>query len=259
EAIESVRMQRNVRWELVIVLDAASAQAAQVAHAEAIRAPGQIIIVGAAGGAPGGLSAARNLGIAQSRAAAVAFLDADDVLEPDALARRLAALDAHPDTAMVYGSTLYWHSWTGSTADRGRDFVPDLGVVPRRVYPAPTLVPPLLDGSAAVPCTCSLLVRRWALEACGGFDPEFRDLYEDQVFYARIALRFPVVAEDWILDRYRQHRDSMSARADSARQREARANFLDWLEREIESIGVRDESLARTLVREQWKVQHPRL
>jgi glycosyltransferase involved in cell wall biosynthesis len=259
EAIESVRRQREVRWELVIVLDAASERGAQVARDAATRVPDRVTIVGSEGGVPVGLSAARNLGIAHSRAPAIAFLDADDVLEPDALVRRLAALDTHPAAAMVYGSTLYWHSWTGRPVDRARDVVPDLGVAPGIAHAPPTLVPHLLDGTAAVPCTCSILVRRWALEASGGFDEAFRELYEDQVFYTRIALRFPVVAEDWVLDRYRQHGDSMSARASSGSQREARVRFLDWLDREVETAGVRHDSLARTIARERWKVRHPRL
>jgi glycosyltransferase involved in cell wall biosynthesis len=259
EAIESVRAQRDVRWELVIVLDAAPEQGAQVARDVATHAPDRVKIIGSAGGVPMGLSAARNLGIANSQAPAVAFLDADDVLEPDALVRRLAVLDAHPDAAMVYGSSLYWHSWTGHPADRGRDFVPELGVEPGMAHAATTLVPHFLDGTAAVPCPCSILVRRWALEASGGFDEAFRDLYEDQVFYTRIALRFPVVAEDWVLDRYRQHRDSMSARANSGSQRDARLRFLNWLERESDAAGVSRDSLARTIERERWKLRHPRL
>jgi glycosyltransferase involved in cell wall biosynthesis len=259
EAIESVEAQRDVRWELVIVLDAASEGCARVARESVSHSPDHMSIVGSTGGMAAGLSAARNLGIAHSHGSSVAFLDADDLLEPEALVRRLATLNAHPEAAMVYGSTLYWHSWTGLPADRARDAVPALGIEPGVAHPAPTLVARFLDGTAAVPCTCSIMVRRWALEATGGFDAAFRDLYEDQVFYTRLGLRFPVVAEDRVLDRYRQHGQSMSARADHTRQREARARFLDWLERAMDAAGQRHDPLVRTIARERWKLRHPRL
>ena len=45
----------------------------------------------------GGQAITRNLALASSRGALVRNLDQDDVLTPDALARDIAALDAHPD------------------------------------------------------------------------------------------------------------------------------------------------------------------
>jgi GT2 family glycosyltransferase len=187
----------------------------------------------------------------------IAFLDSDDVLEPHALVTRLAALEAHPGAAMVFGSSLYWHSWTGEAMNR--DYVPALGVAPGTVYSPPSLVPRFLDGSAVVPCPSSILVTRAAIEAVGGFDESVRNIYEDQAFLARIALRFPVLAEGRVLDRYRQHSDSWTASASLAYMQEARTYFLDWLEKEIAEADVRDPTVRRAITRERWKLRHPHL
>jgi len=50
-----------------------------------------------------GAAAARNRGIAESRAALLAFLDADDLWPADSLARRHAALVAEPRLEAVFG------------------------------------------------------------------------------------------------------------------------------------------------------------
>jgi glycosyltransferase involved in cell wall biosynthesis len=259
EAIESVKAQRNVRWELVIVLDAASAACARVAREAAALDPDRVRVVGTEGGTPRGLSGARNLGVAETRGPRIGFLDADDVIEPDSLATRLAAMEARPEAAMVVGSSLFWHSWTGDAADRGRDYVPALGLEPGTVYPPPSFVPRFLGGRGAIPCTCSILVNRAAIDAIGGFDESFRDLYEDQAFYARLGLRFPVLAEEHVLDRYRQHPESMTARAGAGQAQAARARFLDWLEQELTAMGVHHPDVQRAIARERWKLRHPRL
>jgi len=259
EAVDSVRHQVEVDWELVIVMDATTKSCADVAHAMADLDPARIRALGEAGGHPRGASAARNLGIANSRGGVIGFLDADDVYEPDALVRRLALLDAHPDVAMVYGTTLYWFSWTGHPADRRRDHVPRLGVEAGSVHAPPTLLSHFLDGTVTVPCPCSILVRRWAIDATGGFDETFPGLYDDQVFYARLALRFPLLADGQVLDRYRQHPESMTAQASDTREHDARLRFLNWLEAEVQRMGTDNAALNRTIAHERWKLGHPHL
>jgi hypothetical protein len=68
-------------------------------------------------------------------------------------------------------------------------------------------------------------------------------------------LRFPVIADDRVLDRYRQHPESMTARFAAVRARQARWNHLAWLEREVERAGVRGEAIRRSLARERWKLR----
>ena len=51
-----------------------------------------------------------------------------------------------------------------------RDYSPALGVRPNTLFGPRALLPHFLEGRAAVPCTCGVLVRREAVEAVDGFE-----------------------------------------------------------------------------------------
>ncbi len=51
-----------------------------------------------------GVAAARNLGLEEARGEYLCFLDADDLLEPDAMSKLKKALDLRPDAVMAYPS-----------------------------------------------------------------------------------------------------------------------------------------------------------
>ena len=72
-------------------------------------------------------------------------------------------------------------------------------------YPPPRLLEAWLRKPGIVPCICALLARRAAAVACGGFDESIQDLYEDQVFLAKMVLAGPVLVEPGCGERYRQH------------------------------------------------------
>jgi hypothetical protein len=101
-------------------------------------------------------------------------------------------------------------------------------------------------------------VRRETIDAVGGFDTSFRALYEDQVFYARVALRHPILASARILDRYRQHPQSMTAVA-AAQKDAARERFLAWLEGELVATGIQSRRITAAIATERWKMRHPML
>jgi glycosyltransferase involved in cell wall biosynthesis len=254
EAIASVRAQSMPDWELVIVLDAATPECAEIARQAAFEDPSRIIVVGETGTAPRGASAARNLGIAIARAGQLAFLDADDMFEPDALRVRSAMLAAHPGAGMVYGLTLYWRSWNGRLV---RNWLPELGVA-TGLHAPPSLVVPLLTGAASVPCQGSVQVRREAVDAIGGFNPDFPDLYDDQVFLVRMALRWPIVVHDLVLDRYRKHPNSMTAKMED-HDTVVRERFLASVEAELVNAGTRAPAITSAIAGERWKLRHPRL
>lgn len=261
EAIESVFAQRETAWELVIVLDGATPDCAQLARAALERDTARVRVVGWEGGTPGGLSAARNRGISQSTAPLVAFLDADDVFLPPKLAEQVDFLERNPTAAMAYGRTVYWHSWR-EEPERSRDAVLPLGVPIDHPIPPPDLLTAFVGRRASVPSPCSVMVRRSALEAIRGFNEDFRgdlQLIEDQAFYAKICLRFPVVVADVLWDRYRRHPDAMTSQASDAQLGAAWRGYLDWLEGEIRAAGVADAALAEAMQRERWKLDHPAL
>ena len=165
----------------------------------------------------------------------LAFLDADDIFLPDKLTRQVGLLHEHADAVMVYGNTEYWVSWNPDRPVLKRDRLGRLGVATGRAYPPPRLLEAWLRKPGIVPCICSLLARRAAAVACGGFDESIQDMYEDQVFLAKMVLAGPVLVEPGCGERYRQHAGSTSARAiedqryHPTRPNESRRAFLQWL------------------------------
>jgi hypothetical protein len=111
---------------------------------------------------------------------------------------------------MAYGPTLYWNEWPGAPVRTPRDQMGKLGVAPDRMYKAPQLLSMFLRDGGTVPCICGLTVRRSVALQVGGFDERIQNLYEDQIFLAKICSQFPVYVESGCWDQYRQHPNSTS-------------------------------------------------
>jgi glycosyltransferase involved in cell wall biosynthesis len=250
EAVESVRAQSYQDWELLLVDDGSFDDSTAVARWYANESAGTIRYLEHAGHENCGMSLSRQLGIASARGAYVAFLDSDDVWLPNKLSEQVAIMNAHPDAGMIYGNTLYWSTWSEGTSHA--DFIPRLGVTPNRVAHPPTLLPLFLSGRAAVPCTCSVLVRKSALALSGGFEGRFRHLYEDQAFYAKMCLELPVYVSDRCWDKYRQHPHSATAQAGAVRERAARIEYLEWLRDYLVQRGRTEGDVWKAVRRELW-------
>src|SRR5215467_5904743 len=113
---------------------------------------------------------------------------------------------------MVYGATRYWQSWTGKPEDMHRDHIPALGVQPNTLFKPPVLLTLLYPlGKATAPCPSDLLLRREVVERAGGFEEDFRgiyQLYEDQAFLVKMHLKESVFVASACWDQYRLHHDS---------------------------------------------------
>ncbi len=251
EAIASVQAQDvPLAWELLLVDDGSTddshslaqryaiAQRCSIAQRDASRTPDRIRVLQHPGRGNRGTSAARNLALHHARAPVTAFLDADDAWLPGMLRMQLALLDRYPQAALVYAN-----------AERTWDMA--LPLDPAGGSLAPNWLPPLLppwarSGLVAppqalewflldetmVPCTCTVLVRTAIARAVGGFVTSFDGLYDDQAFYAKIMLDYPVAVNRDCVARYRWHRDSCCGQVwhDVTRQTRARARFQRWLE-----------------------------
>jgi SAM-dependent methyltransferase len=258
EAIESVFAQTHEPWELLLVDDGSTDRSTAIAREYAGRHPGRVRYLEHEGHRNRGKGASRNLGIEHAKGEYVGFVDADDVLLPRALEEQVALLERHPRAGMVYGLAEWWYSWAGAPGDRARDFVPDLGLPAEGLYEPPSLVAPMfLRQEAAVPCTCSFLVRRDVLDQVGGFEEGFTgvaNVYEDQAFYAKVLAGVPVLASAACWSRYRQHPGASCAAMERRGEgHPARLRFLAWLQRYVRWQGIQDPPLRRGLRRQVWR------
>ncbi len=97
EAINAVLAQTCHDWEWLIVNDGSTDATAILLDA---LEDSRIKVIHQANA---GASAARNAGLDHARGAYITFLDADDLLPPDALALRAAYLDTQPNVDIVNG------------------------------------------------------------------------------------------------------------------------------------------------------------
>ncbi len=239
DAIASVLAQEGVHdWELILVDDGSSDGSSRIALRWAEADP-RIRYLDHPGHANLGMSASRNIGLAMAHGDVVGFLDSDDIALPTAMARSLEVLRRHPDADAVVGHCVMWHGWTGRPNDRRRDSV---GRLPTGLGVHQTIDPPELFigiyGSPPGwlnPAICCVAVRREAVDRIGGFEPQFRGMFEDQVFFAKVALELRVVLDSEVYALYRQHRQSACAvdgRTDHWnpwRSNPAQDRFLAWL------------------------------
>ncbi|MBD2778163.1 glycosyltransferase [Iningainema tapete] len=249
EAIESIFAQTYDHWELLLVDDGSTDSSTKIALQYAEKFPEKVRYLEHEGHQNRGMSATRNLGISKSKGKYIALLDADDVWLPQKLEQQVAILESHPEAALVYGQDLYWHSWTGKYEDLKRDFMPDLGIQPNKLYKPRellTLCYPL--GEASAPCPSGFLTKREAIEKVGGFEEAFRGMYEDQAFLVKVYLHFSVYVANECWDKYRLHPDSCSSNVERAgKYHSARLFFLNWFANYVSQQGVKDPKINQAL------------
>lgn len=170
EAVESVLAQTHPAGEVIVVDDgSADDTAARLAR---FGPPVRYVRT-----ENGGVSAARNRGVAEAAGDLVAFLDADDVWHPRKLEYQVAALARRPDVGLL-GTGLY--DWPGAHPAVGPPAAGDL---------VPLRADDLVVRNSLV--TSTVLARAAVLRAAGPFD---RTLHgpEDHDLWIRVARRGPV-------------------------------------------------------------------
>lgn len=135
-----------------------------------------------------GQGAAINKGFRLAAGEILAWLNSDDLYEPQAVSAAVAYLQAHPDTAMVYGDATHVDA-------EGKEIGPCAYVGPfdldRLVHESDYIVQP------------ATFFRRSAFEAVGGLD-ESLHWAMDYDLWLKMARRFPLAYLPRRLARYRQ-------------------------------------------------------
>lgn len=149
-AIASVRAQEGVSWECLVV-DDGSTDGSPDAIAAAIGDDARFRLLA---GPNTGVAGARNRGARAARGRFLCFLDADDVLMPDALAVLARALRADRGLGVSYGRLAVLDAAGRVTEERC-------------AWPGEFKLERQLAGANQVPSCC--LVRRVAFERAGGY------------------------------------------------------------------------------------------
>ena len=201
DAVRSAFEQELPPAEVVVVDDASSDGTAAAIKAEF---GDQVRVIT---GRHGSAAAARNAAWRATRAPWVAFLDADDLWFPAKLATAAARLDAAPEADWFFSDGAFRRedgtlepSWFALYADLEEPYV---GAPLAGLFEVNFIL------------TSSVVVRREALEALGGFREDMTHA-EDLELWIRLARRGPAAASRHALVRY-QHRAGGLTRQTEAR------------------------------------------
>ena len=210
--IASVQAQTRPDWLLIVIDD--GSKDGTVALAEALAAQDARIRV-----APypnGGVVTARNRGFAESPAAVpyIAYLDHDDVWEPDFLETLTAVLEANPAAVGAQGVARYIDSagrpceaFGGTVWPRER-----FGVVNGQVREVEPDAPTSFAVAAVVNCIATpgqMLMRRSALEKVGAFSEDCNPC-DDWDMYLRLTQHGDIIFVNKIVMGWRQHESNVS-------------------------------------------------
>lgn len=165
----------------------------------------------------GGVSAARNHGMAAATGAYLALLDDDDEWRPTKIARQVELLTRRPEIGMVITDVERMDAdRVGFEIFRRRELIPVDGWVLPHVLRNPALAP------------ASAMLRREVFTATGGFDTTLRTA-EDLDFHLRVAARFQIAVIAEPLTRAMRGHQGLSALARTNR------DYLDAIERFVDT------------------------
>ena len=164
--VHSIQAQTVRDWELIAVDDGSADDTLAVLQRLAQHEPRMRVLHQE----NGGVSAARNAGMAQARGEWLAFVDADDHLPPDALAHLLSLTDA--DTDVVCGAYTMRFRDEGGREERHACASGDLQ----------TVLESLIRGDSALNSMCARLYRADMIEKHGIRAPLGVKVGEDVLF-----------------------------------------------------------------------------
>lgn len=189
-ALASVRAQTRVPDEVVVVDDGSSDGTAgeleSLNWVTLLRRP------------HGGVSAARNAGIAAATSRWIAFLDSDDEWRPEKLSAQLEAVATAPGTRICHTDETWIRN--GRRVNPGKRHAKSGGWIFRNCLPLCVISP------------SSAMMERSLLEELGGFD-ESLPACEDYDMWLRVCARYPVAfVDEPLVIKHGGHDDQLSRR-----------------------------------------------
>lgn len=184
QAVNSVLTQGCEHLEVIVVDDGSTDQTREVLHTfgDRIRVIQQ---------ENGGVSAARNAGMAAAAGEWLGFLDSDDLWRPEKLARQLADLAQCPD-AVGHAVDVAIHEADGQELS-----LFELRGLSQEYRQKPLRERPLLEVLNASFFTQATLLRTDVVRRVGGFTPGMR-IHEDIQFLSRVALEGAMLVSTYV-------------------------------------------------------------
>jgi glycosyltransferase involved in cell wall biosynthesis len=195
EAIESVLAQTHRNFELIILNDGSKDHTLEIAQSYA-RRDSRVHVESHENI---GIGPTLNKGFALAANEWVALMHGDDVLMPNRLERNLVFLDEHPELAVAAG-------WYKNIDGEGR--IVAKGELPLTTHEA---VRKLYEANELISFMgCTALVRKSAVQAVGGYRPQFR-VNEDADLWNRLLENgYKILLQPEYLAKYRIHAGSVS-------------------------------------------------
>src|SRR5215472_3014506 len=194
EAIRSVLVQREVRFELIVVDDGSTDGTPAAVEETLENATAAVRFIRTE---RRGVAAARNLGVEAAAAPLIGFLDSDDLWKPEKLARQLAHLREHREYRIAQCNEMWLRK--GRQVNPGRRHLKHAGDIFVR-----SLRTCLISPSAVV-------IETDLFRELGGFDAMMRAA-EDYDLWLRILLGQQVgLLKETLVTRRAGHCDQLSA------------------------------------------------
>lgn len=141
-------------------------------------------------------ASAINHGLQRARGEFFTFLNADDVLEDDAIERMVAALRANPSAPYVYGDGTFIDEQGAA-----------IGTYPTQAFSAQALM------QTCFICQPATLLRTNALRAAGGVDERYHAAFDYDLWIRLCKAQPPPVRIEHVVARARMHRDAKTFRS----------------------------------------------
>jgi amino acid adenylation domain-containing protein len=238
-AIDSVILQTYPNVEIIVVDDGSTDDTKLICGGKAATLRQGNPLITYIYQANQGAASARNAGIKASQSEYLLFLDSDDYLFSDAIEIGVECLQANPKAGFVFGNYLF------------RSINAEGAYTTQRLTEDPPLVASyatILAAQHKIQCA-TVLLRRSAVEAVGGFSPDLA-VMEDLHLFLNIAHTFAIDFHDRVVSEYRYHGCNISS---------ASAKMLigtlavHSLERDyVQAHGSRVEKIAYQTGRSAW-------
>jgi glycosyltransferase involved in cell wall biosynthesis len=239
-AIDSVLWQTRGDWELVIVDDGSTDESPRIAEKYAtVDSRVRVFHQENFGG-----GAARNRGLAETnpRSQYIAFLDADDVYEPDAIETLVRALEADRKAVAASGLARYIDAGgrlisPGEAEAWGRNRRTIRGLRSVLCLPDEPTTFVVLSHWNTIHTPGQALIRRQPLLSIGAIDESLATA--DYDMWLRLALLGEITFIDRVLLSYRRHAGGMSSESRRTRLDDWRIRRKILFSREIDAKGIR--------------------